>query len=439
MERYTIIKKIGDGSYGSVYKALDKSTNALVAIKKIKRKYKSWEECLSLREINSLRKLSHPNIIKLKRVVKVNEEVFFIFEFMEGNLHQLINHSSLELTERKIRLLMIQALTGLKHAHDNGYFHRDLKPENLLVQDDTLKLADFGLARLINSKDPFTDYVSTRWYRAPEVLLHSKNYGTPIDIFALGTIMAELYLFRPIFPGVNERDQLLKQCTILGVPTNYLWPEGYRLASVMNFKFPDSNCCKLDEIIPKASKEALDLMAKMMNMNPKKRFTVTECINHPFLKDPLPVSNPESNLQNALNLKSGMKNVERVYSMIIKDNMKHKYSSAQGVYPILKLKEKSFDNCSKCWSLKKSSIKTKIPDIYSKSKVRINQHKLPVIKMADLLLKKENPSKHGLNYKSVSNNKQKNIRAKSVLNWSPHHNVPFYLPFKKTKNINTKK
>jgi len=96
--------------------------------------------------------------------------------------------------------------------HKNGYFHRDLKPENLLVQSSTLKIADFGLAREINSKPPFTDYVSTRWYRAPEVLLRDTKYGAPIDIFALGAIMAELYTMKPLFPGSSEQDQIFKIC-----------------------------------------------------------------------------------------------------------------------------------------------------------------------------------------------------------------------------------
>lgn len=125
---------------------------------------------------------------------------------------------------------MFQTLQGLAYMHKNGYFHRDLKPENLLVQSGTLKIADFGLAREINSKPPFTDYVSTRWYRAPEVLLRDTKYGAPIDIFALGAIMAELYTMKPLFPGSSEQDQIFKICQVLGNPTKMNWPNGYKLA-----------------------------------------------------------------------------------------------------------------------------------------------------------------------------------------------------------------
>jgi serine/threonine protein kinase len=115
--------------------------------------------------------------------------------------------------------------------HRHGYFHRDLKPENLLEMNGTVKVADFGLVREIRAKPPFTEYVSTRWYRAPEVLLHSRNYNSPMDIFAMGAIMAELYTSNPLFPGSNERDQISKILHVVGTPSKEEWPDGYKLAS----------------------------------------------------------------------------------------------------------------------------------------------------------------------------------------------------------------
>lgn len=108
--------------------------------------------------------------------------------------------------EHEIKSIMYQTILGLSYMHKHGFFHRDMKPENLLVKNDAVKIADFGLAREIRSRPPFTDYVSTRWYRAPEILLRSTNYNSPVDIFACGAIMAELYLLRPLFPGNNETD-----------------------------------------------------------------------------------------------------------------------------------------------------------------------------------------------------------------------------------------
>ena len=131
-----------------------------------------------------------------------------------------------------------QIFQGLAFMHKHGFFHRDIKPENMLCKGDTVKIADFGLAREIRSRPPFTDYVSTRWYRAPEVLLRSPVYNSPIDQFACGCIMAELFTLRPLFPGSSEADQIYKICSVLGSPTAKNWPEGLKLAAKMNFRFP---------------------------------------------------------------------------------------------------------------------------------------------------------------------------------------------------------
>eukprot|EP00959_Pyramimonas_sp_CCMP1952_P110138 2304420-Pyramimonas_sp.AAC.1 len=134
----------------------------------MKRKFYSWEECMALREVKSLRKLNHPNVVKLKEVIRENDELYFVFEYMDFNLYQLIKDRDKYLPEAKIRNWCFQIIQSMAYIHKHGYFHRDMKPENLLVHNDTVKLADFGLAREIRSRPPYTDYVSTRWYRAPE-------------------------------------------------------------------------------------------------------------------------------------------------------------------------------------------------------------------------------------------------------------------------------
>ena len=288
MDRYKIIKIVGDGAYGSVYKALNAATGEVVAIKKMKKKFTSWEECMSLREIKSLRKLNHPNIVKLKEVIRVNDELNFVFEFLEQNTYQLIKDRHDPLPEEKVKSLVYQTLQGLAYMHKHGFFHRDMKPENLMVQGETLKIADFGLAREIRSRPPFTDYVSTRWYRAPEILLHSTNYNSPIDIFALGAIMAEFYLVRPLFPGSNEHDQIVKICSVLGTPTSQIWPEGYRLASKIGFTFPSFVAIPLEKLITNASPEAVDLMVQMMRYDSGKRPTASDCLQHPYFANMTP-------------------------------------------------------------------------------------------------------------------------------------------------------
>lgn len=160
-----------------------------------------------------------------------------------------------------------------------------MKPENILVSGTTAKLADYGLAREIRSRPPYTDYVSTRWYRAPELLLRSTSYNSPVDVFAVGAIMAEMLLGRPLFPGQNEADQLLKVFSVLGSPSTVDWPEGHKMAHGMGYKFPEIVATPLNTLLPDASEEVLELMNLMMNINPNNRPNAKQCLEHRFFKD----------------------------------------------------------------------------------------------------------------------------------------------------------
>lgn len=283
MERYRILEELGDGTCGTVYKAIDCRTQEIVAVKKMKRKFYFWEEYWRLREIKVLRKLNHPNIIKLKDVVKENDEVFLIFEHMNFNLYQMMRERQRPFSEDEIQGFMSQVFDGLKHIHRTGFFHRDLKPENLLVTNDVLKIADFGLAREVSSMPPYTEYVSTRWYRAPEVLLQSKSYAPAVDMWAAGAILAELFTLSPIFPGESEIDQLFKICCVLGTPDLTSFPEGTntsRLFEITSYeKILPAN---LSEIIPNASPEAIDLIMRLCSWDPSRRPTADESLQHPF-------------------------------------------------------------------------------------------------------------------------------------------------------------
>ena len=280
MERYKILKVIGDGTYGTVSKGLTLDTGEFVAIKRMKKKFYSWEECLELREIKCLRRLVHPNIVRLKEVIRVNDDLHLAFEFLERNVVQLLQEGR-EVPESEIRDIMQGTLQGVAYFHKAGVFHRDLKPDNLMI-GETVKIIDFGLAREIRSRPPYTDYVSTRWYRAPEILLHSTTYNWQVDIFAVGCIMAEMYLRRPLFPGSNETDQIAKLCSVLGTPNNVDWGEGYRLAAQLGFIFPQFASTPLSALIPRASTEALNLMRDLMQWDPAKRPSAEQCLQHPF-------------------------------------------------------------------------------------------------------------------------------------------------------------
>ncbi|KAL6638539.1 hypothetical protein ACP70R_023650 [Stipagrostis hirtigluma subsp. patula] len=282
MERYKLIREIGDGTCGNVFMAYNIETNEIVAVKKMKRKFFRWEECISLREVKALQKLIHPNIVKLKEVAMENHELFFIFEHMECNLYDVIRQRQTAFSEGDIRNFMLQILQGLAYMHNNGYFHRDLKPENLLVTNGIVKIADFGLAREVSSNPPYTDYVSTRWYRAPEVLLQSSAYTPAIDMWAVGAILAELFTLSPLFPGESETDQLYKICTVLGTPDCTVWPEGMNLPRSSSFKFFQIPPRNLWELIPNASLEAVDLIQRLCSWDPRRRPTAEQALQHPF-------------------------------------------------------------------------------------------------------------------------------------------------------------
>ncbi|KAH0457199.1 hypothetical protein IEQ34_015106 [Dendrobium chrysotoxum] len=254
MERYKLIKEVGDGTFGSVWRAINKLTGEVVAVKKMKRRYYSWEECMNLREVK------------------------------ECNLYQLMKDRVKLFMETEIRNWCYQIFQGLAYMHQRGYFHRDLKPENLLVTKEIIKIADFGLARELCSQPPYTEYVSTRWYRAPEVLLQSSLYDSAVDMWAMGAIMAELFTLHPLFPGSNEADEIHKICSVIGSPDHGTWAEGLQLADAMSYKFPQVPCANLSELIPSASENAVNLIKSLCTWDPTKRPKAAEVLQHPFFQ-----------------------------------------------------------------------------------------------------------------------------------------------------------
>lgn len=298
MRRFEELEVVGDGAFGIVTKCRDKETGDLVAIKKMKKRYSSFEECLQLKEVKSLRKIKHQNIVRLLQVFRENEYLYLVFELMGKSLLNTINLRG-GYPEDDIRKIMTQILTGLNYIHKQGFFHRDMKPDNLLWKDDdmsVLKIADFGLAREIRSRPPYTEYISTRWYRAPENILKFPNYNSPIDIWACGVIMAELFIARPLFQGTSETDQLYKIMAIIGPPTQKTWPEGVAYANKMGIRFSTTTACGLASVITNASQQALSLISTMLRYDPSKRPNAGQCLHHPFFTNPS--SNISSNITN---------------------------------------------------------------------------------------------------------------------------------------------
>ena len=295
MEKYEVIKRLGGGSFADVYLGKELATSDMVAIKVLKKKYRKLEQCYELREVQSLQKLckeslssqkGYDNIIKLKEIIfeKKNGKLSLVFEYMETDLYELMKkRSPSRLSEDEIKDITYQMLLGLFHMHKYGFFHRDMKPENLLLTGKKVKIADFGLAREIRSIPPFTEYVSTRYYRAPECILRSQNYNSPVDIWAVGCIMAEMYMHpMPLFYGASEKEVFIKICTTLGSPNKSNWHEGVNQASKIGMKYPQSSGTDLANIVIGASPEAIDLMKQMLKWAPNARATAASLLNHPF-------------------------------------------------------------------------------------------------------------------------------------------------------------
>ncbi|KAG8507713.1 Serine/threonine-protein kinase MAK [Galemys pyrenaicus] len=264
----------------------------------MKRKFYSWDECMNLREV----KLSTPPAGWRGWEGGEPTPSCLLWWVVGWPRHMTvycpISSRNKLFPESVIRNIMYQILQGLAFIHKHGFFHRDMKPENLLCMGPELvKIADFGLARELRSQPPYTDYVSTRWYRAPEVLLRSSVYSSPIDVWAVGSIMAELYTLRPLFPGTSEVDEIFKICQVLGTPKKSDWPEGHQLASSMNFRFPQCVPINLKTLIPNASNEAIQLMTDMLSWDPKKRPTASQALKHPYFQVGQVLGSPAHHLE----------------------------------------------------------------------------------------------------------------------------------------------
>lgn len=301
MEKYEIIKTIAEGAFGIVYQGKHKETGEIVAIKEFKKKFFSFEECKSLREVKSLTKLKHENLIKIIQMsYKEDKTLYLVFDYMEKDLYKLMqDRGSKKFSEAQIKYIMFNVLKGVHFMHKYGFFHRDLKPENILIDGDKIKIADLGLAREIRSVPPYTDYVSTRWYRAPECLLKSTNYNSPVDIWALGCIMIELFNMKPIFPGSSEKEVLFKICSTIGTPNNSVSPETIALGKKIDFKFPistSSTAPTLNMFVNNASQEALDFLNEMLQWDQGRRATASSLLTHAFFTKtsiPLGLATPD--------------------------------------------------------------------------------------------------------------------------------------------------
>ncbi len=260
MEKYQKIEKIGEGTYGVVYKAKNRSTGELVALKKIR--LEAEDEGIpstAIREISILKELQHPNIVRLHDVIHTEKKLTLVFEYLDMDLKKYLDLGENVIEGEKIQALLYQLLRGISYCHDRRVLHRDLKPQNLLISThnnvEELKLADFGLARAFGIPvRSYTHEVVTLWYRAPDVLMGSRKYSTPVDLWSVGCIFGEMACGRPLFPGTSDHDQLMRIFKMLGTPTEETWPSMHDLPEYKS-DFPQYEPMPLDQIAPKLSEQ----------------------------------------------------------------------------------------------------------------------------------------------------------------------------------------
>ena len=292
MERYTKLEKVGEGTYGVVYKAKDRQTGEILALKKIR--LEAEDEGIpstAIREISLLKELQHRNIVRLYDVVHTDRKLTLVFEFLDQDLKKYLDHNEKGLEPAVVKWFLYQLLHGVAYCHFHRVLHRDLKPQNLLInREGQLKLADFGLARAFGIPvRSYTHEVVTLWYRAPDVLLGSRRYSTPVDIWSIGCIFAEMANGRPLFAGTSETDQLARIFQSLGTPNEQMLPgisDLPKFEEIRQFSmYPPPEGIAV--LVPNLADDALaiDLLGRMLSYDPAQRISASDALKHEYFAD----------------------------------------------------------------------------------------------------------------------------------------------------------
>ena len=299
VEEFQCLNRIEEGTYGVVYRAKDKRTSEIVALKRLKmEKEKEGFPITSLREINTLLKGQHPNIVTVREIVVGSnmDKIFIVMDYVEHDLKSLIEtmkHKKQVFLPGEVKCLAQQLMRAVEHLHRNWILHRDLKTSNLLLSHKgILKVGDFGLAREYGSPlKAYTSIVVTLWYRSPELLLGCKEYSTPIDVWSVGCIFAELLSMMALFPGKSEADQLNRIFKDLGTPNERIWPGYDQLPLVQKMTFTDYPVSQLRKKFAHHTSElGMSLLQGLLTYDPKQRLTAETALKHHYFQElPLPI------------------------------------------------------------------------------------------------------------------------------------------------------
>ncbi|KAK3818123.1 MAG: cyclin-dependent kinase 10-like protein [Linnemannia gamsii] len=290
------LNKVGEGTYGVVYRAKDKKTNEIVALKRIRMERENdGLPISSLREIKLLKTLRHDNIVLVKEVAVGNDldQIFLVMEYCEQDMAALMDNVKKPYTPAEVKCLMYQLLKGIEYCHDHFVIHRDLKLSNLLLNSQgILKIADFGLARSFGLPSrPMTPKVVTLWYRAPELLFGDLNYTTAVDMWSAGCIFGELLKHAPLLPGKVEKQQVDLIIELLGTPHEKIW-QGFNKLPMSSIKLPEQRFNNLKNKFPHITDATRSLLSGLLTYDPKKRLSVKQALAHPYFIESPPAKHP---------------------------------------------------------------------------------------------------------------------------------------------------
>uniref|UniRef100_A0A0G4GP52 Cyclin-dependent kinase 2 homolog n=1 Tax=Chromera velia CCMP2878 TaxID=1169474 RepID=A0A0G4GP52_9ALVE len=295
--KYERLFAVGEGTYGVVFKAKERSSGKHVALKKIRLDHEDeGVPGTAIREVSILQTMKHPNIVDIREVHCTKEQMYLVFEFIDYDLKRYMKVHGNVVPQNQIKDLTYQMLLGVAYMHSRGILHRDLKPQNMLMDIKTMlvKLADFGLARTCRIPvRTFTHEVVTLWFRSPEILLGQKHYSAPLDVWSAGCIMGEMIDGKSLFPGDSEIDTIYKIFKLLGTPDEKRWPGIDQLPdwkpTFPNWKVPDVREKLLarypPELYPQVGFAGIDLLSRMLEYSPDRRLTAAQALKHPWFDD----------------------------------------------------------------------------------------------------------------------------------------------------------
>ncbi|BGP55468.1 hypothetical protein JCM8202_001246 [Rhodotorula sphaerocarpa] len=275
LEKYERLEKIGEGTYGVVYRSRNKESGEIVALKKIRLEAEDeGVPSTAIREISLLKEMKDDNVVRLLDITHNDTKLYLVFEFLDSDLKRYMDKVGDGEGMGPDIVKTYQLIKGVYYLHSHRILHRDLKPQNLLInKEGNLKLADFGLARAFGIPlRTYTHEIVTLWYRAPEVLLGSRHYSTGVDMWSVGCIFAEMIMRQPLFPGDSEIDEIFRIFRLLGTPNEDTWPG---VTSLPDYKptFPNWHPKVLEDHVPGSNSKSIELIEGMLAYDPSRRMS----------------------------------------------------------------------------------------------------------------------------------------------------------------------